>query len=460
MFARAHRLAEGLLACEGRSTVTGMIAASGCDQRDWSADYRVFSRGRFDERVLFDAVDEHLRAQLPAEVPLVLAVDDTKLRKSSLRIPGVSYQRDPMSPPFRHNLIPAQRFLQMSLSVPIGNDGPARAFPIRFQHVPPLPRPRRDASDEARTAYRAARRKYNLSTAAVHLLTGYHEHLAHAGNVSQLVVAAVDGGYTNGTVIRNLPPRTALVGRIRADAKLFHLPTAQPARGRRRRYGDVAPTPEQLRQDEATPWQSVRVWASGKLHDCQVKVAEPLLWKSAGADIPLRLIVIRPLGYRLRRTSKLLYRKPAYLICTNPQLDLEFIIQAYFRRWDIEVNHRDEKQLIGVGEAQVRNPNSVAHVPAFAVAVYAMLLLASALTYGFDATSPPITLPAWYAPAATTQPRITSGQILRAFRASTRHDRATGPQPNFTDFETRLALHLKCSKQDVSHEMAVAYALS
>jgi hypothetical protein len=438
-----------------------MIAASGYDQRDWSADYRVFSLRRFDERVLFDSVDERLRAQLPAEAPLVLSVDDTKLRKSSIRIPGVSYQRDPMSPPFRHNLIPAQRFLQMSLSVPIGNDpGPARAFPIRFKHVPPVRRPRHDASDEVLTAYRAARREHNLSTAAVHMLTDYHQHLAHSGNVTQLIVAAVDGGYTNGTVIRNRPPRTTLIGRIRADAKLFHLPTAQPARGRRRCYGAAAPTPEQLRQDEATPWQSVRVWASGIIHDCQVKVAEPLLWKTAGADIPLRLIAIRPLGYRLRRKSKILYRKPAYLICTNLQLDLEFIIQAYFRRWDIEVNHRDEKQLIGVGEAQVRNPNSVDHVPAFAVAVYSMLLLASALTYGFDASSPPIALPAWYAPAAKTQPRITSGQILKAFRASTRHDRVSGPQPNFTDFETRLALHLKCSKHDVSHVMAVAYALS
>lgn len=437
-----------------------MITASGCDQRDWSADYRVFSLGRFDERVLFDAVDERLRAQLPADVPLVLSIDDTKLRKSSLRIPGVSYQRDPMSPPFRHNLIPAQRFLQMSLSVPIGNDGPARAFPIRFKHVPPLPRPRRNASDEARTAYRTARRTHNLSTAAVQMLTGYHQHLAQAGDVDQPIVVAMDGGYTNGTVIRNCPPRTTLIGRIRADAKLFHPPTAQPARGRRRCYGDAALTPEQLRQDEDTPWQSVSVWASGKLHDCQVKVSKPLLWKSAGADIPLRLIVIRPLGYRLRRKSKILYRKPAYLICTNLQLDLEFIIQAYFRRWDIEVNHRDEKQLIGVGEAQVRNPNSVEHLPAFAVAVYSMLLLASALTYGFDASSPPVVLPAWYARAATTQSRIPSGQILKAFRASTRHDCVAGPLPNFTDFEDRLALHLKCSKQNLSHEMAVAYALS
>jgi hypothetical protein len=439
-----------------------MIAASGCDQRDWSADYRVFSKARFDECVLFDVIDARLRAQLPADAPLVLPLDDTKLRKSSVKIPGVSYQRDPMSPPFRYNLIPAQRFLQMSLSVPLGEDslGPARSFPIRFQHVPPVRRPRHDASAATRAEYRARQRTQNLSTAAVQTLGAYREHLVQSGDATRLIVAAVDGGYTNRTVLRGLPARTTLIGRIRADAKLFYPPTSQPARGRRRTYGAVAPSPEHLRQDDAIPWQSVRVWASGTIHDCQIKVVGPILWKTAGADMPLRLIVIRPLSYRLRTKSKLLYRKPAYLICTNLDLDIEFIIQAYFRRWDIEVNHRDEKQLIGVGEAQVRNGNSVEHVPAFAVAVYSMLLLASALTYGFRETSPPVKLPAWYSRNAKTQKRITSGQILKAFRSPTERESAPGLQPNFTDFETHVARHLKCSKHQLTHQMAVEYASS
>jgi len=29
------------------------------------------------------------------------------------------------------------------------------------------------------------------------------------------------------------------------------------------------------------------------------------------------------------------------------------LIQYYFDRWQIEVNHRDEKSLLGVGQAQV-----------------------------------------------------------------------------------------------------------
>ena len=42
-------------------------------------------------------------------------------------------------------------------------------------------------------------------------------------------------------------------------------------------------------------------------------------WRKAGPDMPLLLVVIKPLGYRLRKGSKLLYRQPAFLICTDPQ---------------------------------------------------------------------------------------------------------------------------------------------
>ncbi|MBU0717952.1 MAG: hypothetical protein KJ749_06865, partial [Planctomycetes bacterium] len=57
-------------------------------------------------------------------------------------------------------------------------------------------------------------------------------------------------------------------------------------------------------------------------------------------------------------------------ICTDPDLPLDQLLQHYIWRWEIEVNHRDEKQIIGVGEAQVRGARSVERQPAFAVACY------------------------------------------------------------------------------------------
>src|ERR1017187_10433983 len=89
--------------------------------------------------------------------------------------------------------------------------------------------------------------------------------------------------------------------------------------------------------------------------------------------------VIKPLGYRLRKGSKLLYRQPAFLICTDPHLDLTILLQAYVDRWEIEGNHRDEKSLIGTAQGQVWNPLAVVRLPQFQGAIYSLLLFASIL---------------------------------------------------------------------------------
>jgi len=71
------------------------------------------------------------------------------------------------------------------------------------------------------------------------------------------------------------------------------------------------------------------------------------------------------------------------------------MLQAYCDRWQIEVNHREEKDTLGVGQAQVRSPLSVPRQPAFAVAAYSALLLAGLLTFGPNRISGYQPLPKW-----------------------------------------------------------------
>jgi hypothetical protein len=454
------RLALGLLECPGRHTITGMLSASGRDQHDWSADYRVFSRGRFSVSDLFGLVEDRLLERSPAGERVVTALDDTKLHKTGTKIPGVSYQRDPMSPPFRPNFIRAQRFAQLSMVAPLDVSQPtaARCLPVDFRHVPAVPRPGPKASEQEVAEYKTRKKEQNLSVAGATIISEFRASLdSRAAQARQLVVC-VDGSYTNQTILKHLPERTTLIGRIRKDAKFFSLPTSQSDRGRPRVYGDRLPTPDEIRKDDSVPWQKTRVWASGKFHDCEFKSIAPVLWKKSGLDRPLRLIIIRPLGYRPSK-SRLLYRQPAFLICTDPDLPLATVIQDYFRRWDIEVNHRDEKQLIGVGQAQVRSPLSVELVPAFAVASYSMLLLASGLCRGFATTSPVCPIPKWQRSSVSQQHRLTTGQILSEFRSPASALRSNGSLPNFDHFEDRLARHLKCPKSSLSRETAVAYAM-
>jgi hypothetical protein len=236
------------------------------------------------------------------------------------------------------------------------------------------------------------------------------------GGKQRTLILAFDGGYTNSTVLKKIPPRTTCIGRIRKDANLCFTP--QPARrkalGRRLRYGSQAPTPEQLRSDDSQPWQTMTFTHSGMVHQLRFKRLQNIMWRTAGAQQILQLIIIAPLAYRPRQGSRLLYRDPAYLICTDPELDPRQIIEAYFQRWDIEVNFRDEKTLLGVGQAQVRAAASVESAPAFAVAAYALLLVSAQRAFG-DSQDGLLPQPKWA--ASSKGPRTSTQQMIHQLRA-------------------------------------------
>lgn len=387
---RRHVLCQ--LLCMGRHTLTGVIGTSGRLFWDWGADYRMYSKHRVEPLKLFGPVRRALIGALEQTAPVVAALDDTRLPKSGRKTYGVKYTRDPLGPPFRVNFIKAQRFVQISLGSPSGEGG-ARMIPVDFVHAPAPKKPKANADERSRAQFREAQRQMALPKIGAERLLALRTSMDQDGLADRPLWAVVDGGYTNRTFFKHLPERTVAVGRIRADAKLYQLPESSEGKpGRNRVYGPRAPTPEQLRQDPHVPWQRVRAFAAGKQHDFKIKSIASLRWRSAGKGYTLRLIVIAPLGYRLSKHAKTLYRKPVYLICTDPNVDIQQLLQAYLWRWDIEVNFRDEKTLLGVGQAQVRHQNSVQNVPALAVAAYAMLLTAATQAYG--PTGEPNTLPA------------------------------------------------------------------
>ena len=135
-------------------------------------------------------------------------------------------------------------------------------------------------------------------------------------------------------------------------------------------------------------------------------------WKPAGGK-DLRLVVIKPLAYRPPGSSKITYRKPAYLLVTDPDLALDKVIQYYVWRWEIEVNFHDEKQLFGVGQAHLRTETSVQQFPALLVAAYSILHLACRQSLSPDDRLP---LPLWR--KATVPARKTTQELIALLRYS------------------------------------------
>ena len=109
----------------------------------------------------------------------------------------------------------------------------------------------------------------------------------------------------------------------------------------------------------------------------------------------VRCVLLAATPYRNSPNGKTNYRQPAYLLTTDLKRPVAAITQCYLDRWQIEVNHREEKSNFGVGDAQVRNPQSVPRHPAFVVAIYAMMLLAAQKAYGSRRGEAHVPLPKW-----------------------------------------------------------------
>ena len=378
------------LVCMGRHTMTNLLTTSGRQFADWSSDYRIYSEERIECESIFSQIRKEIIGM--SNGPFITAMDDSLLRKTGKKIPGVKYARDPMGPPFQVNFIRGQRVIQMSAAVSQGSQ--ARMIPVIFRDATTPDKPKRNSSEKEWMVYKEECKNRRLSVYGCGCIKDMRSQL----DSGRKLWVAVDGSYTNRTVLNNLPEETVLIGRMRSDAKLYYQPSVSSGPGRKRVYGEAAPTPAEIRLDDNIPWQPVSGFTSGKNHEFKVKVLKNLKWRGSGKLHTVQVMVIAPLRYRLSKGSKLLYRDPAYLICTDLTLTPQEILQAYLWRWDIEINFRDEKSLLGTGQAQVRNPSSVKAVPQMMVASYSLLLLAGIKLWGLKGIPQPDNIPKWQNP--------------------------------------------------------------
>ncbi len=392
LFNRAQYQALGSLLVLGRATLSRILWTNGLEQRSWSAEYFLHSRAKWEPQALFTPLLKAALSYCPGRL-VGVAVDDTRVRKTGRAIPQVAYHRDPMSPPFHVNLMLGLRFLQCAVLLPLHRRGQfsARAIPIRFEEVSTVKKPGKRADAAAWEQYRQDRKRFNLSHRVVDAMAATRAALDQTGAPHKVLVIAGDGSLCNRTVFAGVPARTELITRTRKDAKLCFAAAGEG----RRVYGAQKFTPEQVRQDQFVPWSTTKVFYGGKRRTVRYKEVPAVRWQSGARTRALRLFVIAPTPYRKRKTARWYYRQPAYLLCTELNSSARQLLQIYFDRWQIEVNHRDEKDTLGVGQAQLRNPLAVPKQPALVVAAYSALMLAALKAFGPQRGPAYAALPKW-----------------------------------------------------------------
>lgn len=393
---RAIAVAFGILCGVGKRTITRSIGFHGNTQKDWSADYKLFSRSPWEPRELFNPILEAAIQGQKLE-RIVLSVDDTRVWRNGKKVPQTQWHRDPLGPAFQTNLRWGHRFLQASLVLPLyKGETPtsSRAIPVRWEMAPVVKKPGKNAEKAQLQEYEREKKKKNLSHQFVALGQELRTHLNQTGHADKWLFLVVDGSFCNRTVFDHdwEKEKVTITARGRKDMVLCKRAREKGPRF----YGKTKFTPERVRtRDSLAPWQTAQIFHGGCSREVRYKEIKEVYWQGGAKKRPLRLIVIAPVGYRTSKNGRMYYRQPAYLLTTDLETPAAILLQDYFDRWGIEVNHRDEKEILGVGEAQVWNEKSVTKVPALLVAMYSWLLLAGLVCYGPTRTSEYALLPKW-----------------------------------------------------------------
>lgn len=347
-------LVAGMVAQPGRHTVTGMLTAAGV-AGVWHhcRAYWFFGKARWCVDTLGMAVLALIVARLvPAEVPLVVAVDDTLFRRSGRKVHAAAWYHDGAAKGPKNSrigwgnswvvagVIVSLPFLDRPVCLPV-------AAVLCTKHSP---------SKQVLAC--------QLVTAIAQACPGRQVHV-----VADAWYAGADGagGATVGAARgRGMPQGVSLTSRLRANAALQAI--AEPirgARGRPRRIGVKLGTPAQVAA--TATWTNAAVRRYGRTDT--VDLAEiTCLWYGVYRSRAIRVVLVREPG----STSKAGY--DLALVTTDLTSPPEQIVARYAARWSIEVAFEDAKQITGVGQARNRTRTAVERTVPFGLFVQSLVV--------------------------------------------------------------------------------------
>ena len=334
-------LACGFLAQPGKRTVCGMLAGAGL-ARLWPHDraHWFFSRARWSPDDLGLAVAKLVVALLvPAGEPVLIAIDDTLLKRRGKKIWAVSWFHDG-SAQGRHKTGKGNNWVVLAVIVRLPFCTRPVALPVMAKLVV-------KGTMSASRLWLARRMTQSLADA----LPGRDLH------------AVADSAYA-GEELRQLGKKVTWTTRLRKDAALHGLPpehTGKPGRPRVR--GGRLPSLAKIAA--AAVFTQVTVTRYGKTETVQA-AALTCLWYSVFGTRHARVVLLRDKsasGFDLA------------LVTTDLRAAPVQVIERYAARWSIEVAIEDAKQEFGTGQARNRTANAVRRTIPFQLACQALAVL-------------------------------------------------------------------------------------
>lgn len=217
-----------------RHTITQMLMTLGMVDQDWSATYRIFSERRFKYAEAREVVFAESVTHIKANDVLVVAGDATQTPRSSRKMEGSGWLRNPRNPAFMVGIHASQRWFNGSILLP-AEQGYSRALPVYWEPA---------FTEKSQPEEHEPRKEWEC---AVAFLTWTREQLVQQGRAEQALLMVADGSYDTLKLWQNLPESVTLVARTAKNRVLWHLPD-EHAHGNRK-YGQRALSPQEVWQN-------------------------------------------------------------------------------------------------------------------------------------------------------------------------------------------------------------------
>lgn len=392
-----------------RHTVTEVVRAAGAvGQKHISSFHRFFSRARWTTDEVGLQLCAIVITQLCPNGVIRLIVDDTLGRHTGRAIAAASMHRDPLlstgRKPFFH-----WGHVWVVLSVEVTLFEKSWALPVLFR------------LHRSEKRCKAEERPYRKLTEEARELV---ELLANNYPERRFELLG-DAAYTNGTLIKGRVSNLTLIGRSRLDAVLYKRPPVRRKgqMGRPRVRGARLKSPLAQAASKNAPWQDVTVTVYGRTVTVKTMVIDAL-WYVAGGGELMRMVVVRDFPG---------HKKDDVFLSTDPTLSPEYIIEAYSKRWSLEVTFHEVKSKLGFEDPCNRTERAVERTAPLALISHTLIVLWY-VKHGHAtraARSP--TLP-WY----TQKAGVTFSDMLATLRRASWQRRLFDPASSVRELRKRM----------------------
>jgi hypothetical protein len=157
------------------------------------------------------------------------------------------------------------------------------------------------------------------------------------------------------------------ITRLRLDAALYDPAPAYNGKGRPRKKGARQATLAARLQDPKTAWQRVALaWYDGQTRIMEITTGTACWFHFGKPALPIRWVLVRdPTGQY----------DPIALLCTDDQCHVQWIVECFVQRWQVEVTFEEARRHLGVESQRQWSDKAIARTTPILMGLFSWVTL-------------------------------------------------------------------------------------